>query len=218
MRKVIFLGILVLGCCSLSAQYNSLGFGAGSSFFRGESTATGKVFEEPGVNLYGYYTYWLPKDERFQLTGYLNVDYNRPKIAGAGDGDAGYDAHSFVISPLVGMRFYFDKWLLDYVPEKNQDAIFVGVFMGPAIYYTKYNTPSNPTSGENHRTTPGISFNAMIQAGYRIFRNEFWSYEFHLGFQHGFNDRWDGYKGSTGVNDWIFQAGVGMSYSFYQWR
>ncbi len=216
--RLILCSLLLALSLPISAQYNTLGFGIGTSAFRGESTSPGSLIEEPGIHLYGYYSYWLPSDERFQIVGLLNLDYMRPQINGSGDGGMRYDAHSFVLSPLVGVRFYLDKWLLDYVPEKNQDAFFAGVYFGPAIYYSNYVTPSNIGNDNTYRDIPGISFNTMAQVGYRIFRNEFWSYEAQIGFQHGFNDRWDGNQGNTGVNDWIFQVGVGMSYSFYKFR
>jgi len=218
MHRVICPLLLLLNL-SLNAQYNSLGFGAGTSFFRGETTATGSILEEPGINLYGYYTYWLPADERFQITGMLDLDFNRPQIASPADGSELYEAYVLLISPLVGMRFYWDRWLLDYVPEKNQSALFLGLYLGPAIYLHDYQSPGASARDVLHYTNGfGISFNSSAEIGYRIFRNSHWSYEISTGFKYGFNDAWDGLKGNTAVNDWLFHLKLGMSYSFYQWQ
>ncbi|MCR9153774.1 MAG: hypothetical protein NXI09_06670 [Bacteroidetes bacterium] len=217
--KTPILALFVSLSLIANAQYNSLGIGAGSSFFRGETTATGALLEEPGLNLYGYYSYWLPADERFQLIAHLNFDFNNPKIQSTTDGGLSYEAHTFVLSPLFGLRFYLDKWLMDYVPEKNQDAFFAGVYIGPALSYADYQNPSMPNARPDlYNKGIQLSFNSMTEVGYRIFRNEFWSYEVKTGFQYGFYDGWDGYKGSSGINDWIFHLSLGMSYSFYKFR
>jgi hypothetical protein len=211
------IGLLLLLSFHVSGQYNSLGFGLGSSAFRGETTAAGKIIEEPGLNLYGLYTYWLPDDERWQISTKIQVDWINGKRQGlASDGGLNYSSHSFLISTLVGMRFYLDNDIRDYVPEKNQGALFAGLYLGPALSYNQYRIPEtiNPIN-EAYESNPVLSFNVMAEVGYRLFWNEFWAYEASIGFQNGANDRWDGLKGSTGVPDFIFYINLGLSYSFY---
>lgn len=213
--KALFSIGLFLSFFGSYAQYNSYGFGAGTSFFRGETTATSTLFQEPGVNLYAFYNYWLPQDQRFQASSSLIIDYNNPNIQQADLAQA-YEAHCIMLSPMVGMRYYHDSYLSDYVPEKFQRAVFLGLHMGPTLYYVDY-------PGELYSQSPsdayqeglGLSFTAMAELGYRIYINQFWSYEISTGFKYGFMDRWDGYRGSTGINDWLFHLNVGMSYSFY---
>jgi hypothetical protein len=55
----------------------------------------------------------------------------------------------------------------------------------------------------------------MGQLGYRIYINNNWAVEVDLNSRFGWNDYWDGYTGTTGVNDWIFQFRLGLMYSFY---
>lgn len=217
MAQLKTLALLLISISSF-AQYNSLGFGLGSSVFRGETSHPLKLIEEPGLNLYGLYSYWLPNDERWQISTKVHLDYiNGKRQSLSSDGAETYNAHSFLLSTLFGMRFYLDNDIRDYVPEKNQGAFFVGLFAGPSLAYSKYITPSiiDPAD-DTYNLNPILSFNMMGEVGYRLFINEFWAYELSLGFQSGFNDRWDGIKGGTGIPDYIFQASFGLTYSFYQ--
>lgn len=216
MRTHLILASLLMAF-SAEAQYNTLGLAMGSSAFRGETTADGKLIEEPGLNLNTFYTYWLPADERWQITAKINFDYIRGKRqSSASDGSLSYDANSFLFSVLGGMRFYIDNDIRDYVPEKNQGAFFGGLYAGPILSYSNYITPTilNPAL-DTYSTQPTVSLNIMAELGYRLFINKFWAYELSLGLQGGGNDRWDGYKGNTGVPDFILQASFGLSYSFY---
>lgn len=215
--KTVKLLALMLFSIQAGAQYHSFGFGTGSSAFRGETTATGKIIEEPGLNLYVYYSYWLPSDERWQIIGMAHLDYIHGKRASAAsDGGNSYDAHSYLVSTLGGIRYYADRDITEYVPEKYQGGVFAGLYVGPALAYSNYVTPSviDPLS-DTYKTTPTLSFNALGEIGYRMFWNQHWAYEASLGLQSGFNDRWDGMKGNSGVPDFILQFSIGASYSFY---
>lgn len=219
MRLSIFLGLLLYGS-QLAAQYHSFGFGAGSSAFRGETTKDRSLFEEAGINLYGYYSYWLADDERWQLVAQARLDYINGRREGlASDADYSYQANSFLLSPLAGIRFYADRDIRDYVPEKWQGGLFLGLYAGAAVAYSDYRIPQviDPAS-PHYKASPTITFNSMFEIGYRMFWNQFWAYEISLGLQHGFNDRWDGFKGNTTTNDFVTHISVGATYSFYAFR
>jgi hypothetical protein len=213
-RKILLL-IILLFALSSSAQYHNLGYGFGPSQLRGDITETGKLIDDLGLNLYVYYSYWLAEDERWQLSALLDLDYLNGKIIGANDGGFLFDAHSFLLSPMVGIRYYADEYLLDYVPEKYQDAYFAGIYFGPAIAFSDYTTPVQLNSTK-YSEIPSISFAGKLLIGYRIYWNSHWALEVSGSAKYGANDRWDGYKGSTGVNDFLFQLSAGVSYSFYK--
>lgn len=216
MRSPLFLAAIMLAI-SADAQYHSLGLGLGSSAFRGETTAAGKLIEEPGLNLNTFYNYWLTEDERWQISSKLNFDYiHGQRLGTASDDLLEYDAHSFLLSLLAGMRFYADNNLRDYVPEKYQGAFFGGLYAGPVLAYSRYSLPArlDPNS-DTFSAQPSLSLNLMAEVGYRLFINKFWAYELSIGLQGGGNDHWDGFKGSTGIPDFIVQTSFSLSYSFY---
>lgn len=219
MRLSIFLGLLLFSL-QAGAQYHSFGFGAGTSAFRGETTKDNVLIEEPGINLYGYYSYWLADDERWQLVALAHLDYiNGKRESNASDAPNSYDAHSLLVSPMAGIRFYADRDIMDYMPEKYQGGLFAGIYAGAAIAYTEYQTPAVIDSESLHfKTTPTLSFNSMLELGYRMFWNQFWAYEISCGIQHGFNDRWDGFKGNSDANDFVSHISIGATYSFYAFR
>jgi len=211
--RTLILGISILLTTNLSAQYFSYGYGMGSSTFRGETSSSRSIIESPGLNAYGFYSYWLPKDERWQITAL--VDLNLMSSQKSTTETVSYQAQTALVSTLLGMKYYFDSELPDYEPEKKQDAVFLGLFAGPSFFAHQYGSMVDVSDKEAFRSQLGISFTMMGQIGYRYYLNQWWAIETSLGGKYGWNDHWDGYKGITNNKDWLFQGNIGVLYSFY---
>ncbi len=203
MRTILMTCALLLSFGSF-AQYYSYGYGAESAIYRGETDDPENWVNEPGFSAYVFYNYWLANHEQLQLSAMADVSiitgrkYNVNGIS--------FEAHSRHISPLLGIRYYFDQSLNNYEPEIYQDALFVGVYSGALFYQHNYGTIiKNQENAEETFPVTGSSLWLMGQLGYRIYINNNWAVEVDLNSRFGWNDHWDGYTGTTGVNDWIFQ-------------
>ncbi|WP_421753176.1 DUF3575 domain-containing protein [Croceimicrobium sp.] len=219
MRRWIFLSFLWLPVI-VQAQYYSLGVNSGTSFFRGETTAEGQLLSEPGANIAVVYNKWIPRDERWQISSLLDINAMNSRVtAQEGGSIPELQAYSFIISPMLGLRYYFDRDLKDYVPEKYQDAFFIALYAGISLNKNQYQIPNdfNATNPFYSRDW-GLSFSNMLQGGYRIFLNSHWSMEAQISFKYGTSDNWDAFHGTSNVNDWIFSTGIGASYAFDFWR
>ncbi|QNR23785.1 DUF3575 domain-containing protein [Croceimicrobium hydrocarbonivorans] len=218
MRRWIFLSFLWLPVL-VQAQYYSLGVNSGASFFRGETTAEGQLLSEPGIHLAAVYNKWIPLDERWQISGILDINAMNSRIK-TGEGSLPeLQAYSFILSPMVGIRYYFDRDLKDYVPEKYQDAFFLALYAGISMNKNQYQIPNEFTTENPYYSSDwGLSFSNMIQGGYRIFLNSHWSVEAQASLKYGTSDNWDAFNGTTNLKDWIFTTGLGLSYAFDFWR
>lgn len=117
-----YLFTLILLNFSLYSQYNSTGYGLGAAQVRGETDAQDTWISNPGLAAYGYYSYWLPQDERFQLS--FLVDINLISSRKYGDEGLQFEVHSTLYLPKIGLRFYLDDDLQSYEPDLFQDAFF----------------------------------------------------------------------------------------------
>lgn len=209
-----YLFTLILLNFSLYSQYNSTGYGLGAAQVRGETDAQDTWISNPGLAAYGYYNYWLPQDERFQLS--FLVDINLLSSRKYGDEGLQFEVHSTLYIPKIGLRFYLDDDLQSYEPDLFQDAFFMGIYGGACIYHHDYGTVVllQEVDGEIH---PDLGVSVILNGlvGYRIYISRSNAIEFSFAGSYGFNDYWDGYKGNTGINDWHFQVNLGLMRSFY---
>lgn len=216
-RKVFLLHLFLLISCSLSAQYQSIGFGIGAATFEGEtSTYEDFAVEEIGRSAYFYYNRWL-KDSRWQYSFLATYHQIRGRI----------QVENFLVSNTLyqsrtrhfnlgaGMRYYLDPKLSHYQPSRGQWAIFGAAYLGLESFYS--NTEANRMGAgaaeymnEDFKLSPYISG----ELGLRIFINSEWYSEISGGMKYGHNDHWDGIAGPTNIKDYIGFVQLGLGYAF----
>lgn len=211
--------LMVIFASYAKAQYNSIGFGLGTSSFRGETSNDEEfLLDELGVSAYAFYSYWLENNSQWQIIGRLNYNQINAKIDIIVN-DTGvavpYQTNSTMFFIESGIRYYLDSDLNRYVPENGQGGFFGGILVGANLFSNNINAPrigndSTIVLSEKLQVSPSI----IMEVGYRIFYTRYWAIEATIGFRHGFDDLWDGIAGHTRFNDWIVNGSVGFSYSF----
>ena len=215
--KLAFGAAFFLSSMSLYGQYQSVGFGLGSSAFRGETSNDNlAALEELGRSAYFHYNGWL-KDERWQYSVELSYHQIRGRIQVRDFlvSNTLYQARSRHFNLAGGMRFYLDSKLKRYQPTRGQWAFFGAAYAGLEAFYS--NTEANrlgirarQETNENFMVSPYI--NGL--GGVRVFLDRNWYMELSAGMKYGFNDFWDGISGHTGVNDFIVYAHLSGGYAF----